>query len=83
MRQVDRAYRICSRTVMDTSDSKITFDASGVCDHAIDFDLHIKPFWPPGASRRAALAGTRRCPVWRGPGKPREQQRDTRVVVGT
>lgn len=29
-----------------------------------------------------AIDGTRRCPVWRGPGKPREQQRDTRVVVG-
>jgi N-acetyl sugar amidotransferase len=54
-RQEDKSYQVCSRTVMDTSDSRITFDASGVCDHAIDFDRHIKPFWPPDASRRALI----------------------------
>ena len=26
-------YRICTNCVMDTSDSKITFDENGVCDH--------------------------------------------------
>ncbi len=28
-----RPYQICSRTIMDTTDSSITFDEDGVCDH--------------------------------------------------
>ena len=30
---------------MDTTDSKITFDENGVCDHCRNFDKNIKPFW--------------------------------------
>lgn len=30
---------------MDTSDSAITFDEHGVCDHCRDFDRHVKPNW--------------------------------------
>ena len=26
-------YQICTNCVMDTTDSKITFDSNGVCDH--------------------------------------------------
>lgn len=33
-------YRMCTRCVMDTTDSKITFDESGVCDHCRNFDKH-------------------------------------------
>jgi N-acetyl sugar amidotransferase len=40
-------YKICSKTVMDTSDSRITFDADGVCDHAIDFYNNVLPNWYP------------------------------------
>lgn len=40
-----RSYQICTNCVMDTSDSKITFDAKGVCDHCIDFYKNIKPNW--------------------------------------
>ena len=32
---------------MDTSDSNIRFDASGVCDHCMTFYTQIKPFWTP------------------------------------
>ena len=32
---------------MDTTDSKITFDEHGVCDHCRNFDTHIKPYWKP------------------------------------
>lgn len=32
-----RAYRICSRCVMDTSDPWIRFDAQGCCNHCTDF----------------------------------------------
>lgn len=37
-----RPYQRCSRCVMDTSDSKITFDAQGVCDYCRNFDKNIK-----------------------------------------
>ena len=30
-------HQSCSNCVMDTTDSKITFDANGVCDHCNDF----------------------------------------------
>ena len=30
--------QICTRCVMDTTDSAITFDANGVCDHCTTFD---------------------------------------------
>jgi len=30
---------------MDTSDSRITFDAAGVCDHATDFYENVLPSW--------------------------------------
>lgn len=30
---------------MDTTDSNITFDANGVCDHCLDFYNNIKPNW--------------------------------------
>ena len=36
---------MCSKTVMDTSDSRITFDQDGVCDHALDFYSNVLPNW--------------------------------------
>jgi N-acetyl sugar amidotransferase len=36
---------VCSCCVMDTTDSAITFDASGVCDHCRTFQSDIKPRW--------------------------------------
>lgn len=36
---------ICTRCVMDTTDSKIEFDANGVCDHCHTFDNDIAPYW--------------------------------------
>jgi N-acetyl sugar amidotransferase len=30
---------------MDTSDSKIEFDAAGVCDHCRGFEAHVRPNW--------------------------------------
>lgn len=40
-----RPYQRCTRCVMDTTDSKITFDENGVCDHCRNFDKNIKPYW--------------------------------------
>lgn len=33
----ERAYQQCTRCVMDTSDSEITFDENGFCNHCIDY----------------------------------------------
>lgn len=37
--------KICSRCVMDTTDSQIVFDENGVCDHCLDFEENVKPNW--------------------------------------
>jgi N-acetyl sugar amidotransferase len=39
------AVRICTTCVMDTSDSRITFDENGVCDHCRTFFSQVKPNW--------------------------------------
>ena len=43
----ERPYQRCTRCVMDTTDSKVTFDGNGVCDHCRNFDTHIKPYGKP------------------------------------
>lgn len=42
-----RPFQRCTSCVMDTTDSKITFDENGVCDHCRNFDTRIKPYWKP------------------------------------
>ena len=37
-----RNYQICTKTVMDTSDERITFDENGVCDQAVNFYKNTK-----------------------------------------
>lgn len=51
----ERAYQVCTNCVMDTTDSMITFDANGVCDHCIDFDENVKPNWHTDERGRAEL----------------------------
>lgn len=50
-----RPYQICSNCVMDTSDSVITFDQKGVCDHCQTFYTKIKPNWHTDERGRAEL----------------------------
>ena len=38
-------YQICTNCVMDTTDSKITFDNKGVCDHCNTYYSDILPNW--------------------------------------
>lgn len=38
-------YQVCTNCVMDTSDTTITFDQHGTCDHCQDFYKHILPNW--------------------------------------
>lgn len=40
---------------MDTTDSKITFDENGVCDHCRNFDKNIAPYWKPNENRMEEL----------------------------
>jgi N-acetyl sugar amidotransferase len=40
-----REFQICTNCVMDTTDSKIVFDARGVCDHCNDFYKNTLPNW--------------------------------------
>lgn len=48
-------YQICSVSVMDTSDSRITFDSNGLCDHVIDFRAKVLPSWEQLLSNTHAL----------------------------
>lgn len=50
-----RPYQICTKTVMDTSDSRITFNDKGVCDHASDFYYNVKSKWEIGELGRKNL----------------------------
>ncbi|MBW7835262.1 MAG: N-acetyl sugar amidotransferase [Sphingomonadales bacterium] len=43
-----RQYQICSNCVMDTTDSMITFDEKGVCDHCNTFYHHTLSNWRTG-----------------------------------
>ena len=44
---MEREYKICSHCVMDTTDSKITFDDKGVCDYCNGYYSDILPNWHP------------------------------------
>ena len=48
-------YQICTNCVMDTTDSAITFDANGVCDHCRNFYENTLPTWHPDERGRAEL----------------------------
>ena len=42
-----RESQRCTQCVMDTTDSKISFDEHGVCDHCRNYEKRIKPYWKP------------------------------------
>ena len=51
MKKSEREFQRCTQCVMDTTDSKITFDEHGVCDHCRNFEHNIKPYWKPQENR--------------------------------
>lgn len=66
----DRAYQICTRCVMDTSDPEISFDAAGVCNHCRKFDWIAANMWFPndvGARKLDEIVATIKAT---GRGKP-------------
>lgn len=50
-----RDYQICMNCVMDTTDSRISFDENGICDHCRNFIHNTKPYWNPGQARMGEL----------------------------
>lgn len=48
-------YKICSKTVMDTSDPTITFDSNGISKHYWDFHNIVKPHWKTGPEGKIIL----------------------------
>lgn len=52
-----REYQVCTNCVMDTTDSKIVFDARGLCDHCNDFYANTLPNWHTDERGRKELAG--------------------------
>lgn len=50
--------QICTNCVMDTTDSKITFDDKGICDHCHGFWNDLKPYWHTDERGRKALEKT-------------------------
>ena len=50
-----RRYQICTNCVMDTSDSRITFDSRGVCDHCTTFYTKVQPNWHTDERGRVLL----------------------------
>lgn len=41
----NKEYKICSKTIMDTSDPNIVFDANGISDYYYNFQETILPNW--------------------------------------
>jgi len=52
----NKTHRICSNCVMDTSDSKITFNDNGMCDHCENFYDNIKPLMETESESKAKIA---------------------------
>ncbi len=66
----EKTYRVCTNCVMDTTDSEITFDADGVCDHCRTFYAEVLPNWHTDARGRADLDATVAKIKAEGSGKP-------------
>lgn len=52
---MDKEHKICSNCVMDTTDSSITFDEQGICDHCRNFYKNILPSWNYGIGKITEL----------------------------
>lgn len=50
-----RTHRVCTRCVMDGSDSEITFDDDGVCNHCREFEARTASTWFPNDEGSARL----------------------------
>ena len=51
----DKKYQVCIRCVMDTTDSEISFDEQGVCNHCHEFDEVTSKRWFPNKEGKKKL----------------------------
>lgn len=51
----ERQYQVCTRCVMDTTDSDIQFDEHGVCQRCREYEERILPDWNHGKGHEAEL----------------------------
>lgn len=51
----ERPYQVCTKCIMDTTDSAISFNDEGVCNHCQYFDNNIVPNWFPGEEGKGKL----------------------------
>ena len=56
MKKLDQKYRICRKTVMDTSDPGITFDDDGISNHYWEYHNFIKHNWYQGDDGKRKLS---------------------------
>ena len=52
---MDRNYQVCTNCVMDTTDTKIKFDESGVCERCNEYKSVILPEWNYGKGHEKEL----------------------------
>lgn len=52
----NRKYQICANCVMDTTDSAISFDRSGICDHCRVYYRDILPHWHTDSRGEAEIS---------------------------
>lgn len=51
----ERKYQVCSRCVMDTTDTDIQFDEHGVCQRCREYEERILPDWNHGKGHEVEL----------------------------
>lgn len=51
----ERKYQVCTRCVMDTTDSDIQFDEHGVCQRCREYEERILPEWNHGKGHEGEL----------------------------
>ncbi|VFR97143.1 putitive LPS biosynthesis protein [plant metagenome] len=64
------SYQVCTKCVMDTSDSKIRFNEKGVCDHCQGFEADVLPNWHPNEEGKRMFAKIAADIKAAGKGKP-------------
>ena len=52
---MNNSYQICTRCVMDATDSKLKFNLDGICEYCLNFEQNIVPNWRKGVENKFYL----------------------------
>lgn len=66
----EKNYRRCTRCVMDTTDTNITFNENGVCNRCNEYDARIASWWNHGFGHEHELQNIIETVKKSGEGKP-------------